>query len=115
MENTINLTEQRLADAWAVLQSHAEHVDGLKPDANRLAFADPEFLLRREMRGMRMQMELLKPELGQVAAGVHNTVVVNPVENQVVVRNREGGVVSTEALTAAAGAGADLVGLDAHA
>ncbi len=76
MENTINLTEQHLADAWAVLQQHSQHIDNLKPDANRLAFADPEFLLRREMRGMRMHMELLKPELGQSAAGVDNTIVV---------------------------------------
>ncbi|MFM7330564.1 MAG: hypothetical protein ACKO1L_02710, partial [Brachymonas sp.] len=76
MENTSNLTEQRLADAWAVLQSHSQHIDSLKPDANRLAFADPEFLLRRELRGMRMQMEMLKPELGQTAAGVENTIVV---------------------------------------
>lgn len=76
MENTINLTEQRLADAWAVLHAHADHADGLKPDANRLAFADPEFLLRRELRGMRMQLELLKPEMGQAAAGVNHTIVV---------------------------------------
>jgi uncharacterized protein (TIGR00730 family) len=76
MENTINLTEQRLADAWAVLHAHADHADGLKPDANRLAFADPEFLLRRELRGMRMQLEMLKPELGQAAAGVNHTIVV---------------------------------------
>jgi uncharacterized protein (TIGR00730 family) len=76
MENTINLTDQRLADAWAVLQSHSQHVDNLKPDANRLAFADPEFLLRRELRGMRIQLEMLKPELGQAAAGIDNTIVV---------------------------------------
>jgi len=41
-----------------------------------LAFADPEFLLRRELRGMRMQMEMLKPELGQSEAGINNTIVV---------------------------------------
>jgi uncharacterized protein (TIGR00730 family) len=76
MENTTNLTEQRLADAWAVLQAHGDVAGAMKPDANRLAFADPEFLLRRELRGMRMQMELLKPELGQAAAGVENTIVV---------------------------------------
>jgi len=29
MENTSNLTEQRLADAWAVLQSHSQHIDDL--------------------------------------------------------------------------------------
>jgi uncharacterized protein (TIGR00730 family) len=76
MEQTINLSEQHLADAWAVLQAHGNFTGSLKPDANRLAFADPEFLLRRELRGMRMQMELLKPELGQAAAGVENTIVV---------------------------------------
>ncbi len=76
MENTTNLTEQRLADAWGILQSHSQHIDSLKPDANRLAFADPEFLLRREMRGMRIQMEMLKPELGQSEAGIDNTIVV---------------------------------------
>ncbi len=76
MENTYNLTEQRLADAWATLQSHANEGVPLNPDANRLAFADPEFLLRREVRGMRMQLEMLKPELGQASLGVENTIVV---------------------------------------
>ncbi len=76
MENTANLNEQHLADAWAVLQSHSQHIDSLQPDAHRLAFADPEFILRRELRGMRMQMEMLKPELGQAAAGIDNTIVV---------------------------------------
>lgn len=47
-----------------------------------------------------------------IFANVHNTVVVNPVENQVVVRNRTGGVISTEALTAV-GAGAAAVGVGA--
>ena len=80
MENTQNLTEnvnaRRLADAWAELQSHADKGNPLDADAYRLAFADPEFLLRRETRGMRMQLEMLKPELGQVAQGIENTVVV---------------------------------------
>jgi hypothetical protein len=76
MDNTINLTEQHLADAWAVLQAHGQNADQLPPDATRIAFADPEFLLRRELRGVRMQIEMLKPELGQSAAGVENTVVV---------------------------------------
>jgi uncharacterized protein (TIGR00730 family) len=76
MEQSVNLTEQKLADAWGVLQQHANAGQSLQPDANRLAFADPEFLLRREVRGMRMQLELLKPELGQSAAGVENTIVV---------------------------------------
>jgi uncharacterized protein (TIGR00730 family) len=76
MENTYNLTEQRLVDAWATLQAHANKGVQLSPEANRLAFADPEFLLRREVRGMRMQLEMLKPELGQASLGVENTIVV---------------------------------------
>jgi uncharacterized protein (TIGR00730 family) len=76
MENTYNLTEQRLADAWATLQSHSDRGTPLATDANRLAFADPEFLLRREVRGIRMQLEMLKPEMGQAELGIDNTIVV---------------------------------------
>jgi uncharacterized protein (TIGR00730 family) len=45
-------------------------------DAYRLAFNDPEFLRRPETRGIRFQLELLKPELIQNEEGIHNTVVV---------------------------------------
>lgn len=76
MENTHNLTEQNLANAWATLQYHASEGTPLEPDAYRLAFADPEFLLSRETRGIRMQLEMLKPELGQAEAGIQGTVVV---------------------------------------
>jgi uncharacterized protein (TIGR00730 family) len=76
MENTHNLTEQRLANAWATLQTHSNEGTPLVPDAYRLAFADPEFLLSREVRGIRMQLEMLKPELGQAEAGVESTIVV---------------------------------------
>ncbi len=76
MENTQNLKDQHLADAWATLQSHAIQAHALEPDSNRLAFADPEFLLRRETRGIRFQLELLKPDLGQHEHGIENTVVV---------------------------------------
>jgi uncharacterized protein (TIGR00730 family) len=76
METTQLLTDQRLADAWAELQIQANNGSPLRADAYRLAFADPEFLLRRETRGMRIQLEMLKPDLEQQAAGVHNTIVV---------------------------------------
>ena len=36
----------------------------------------PEFLLRRETRGIRFQLELLKPDLAQHEQGIENTVVV---------------------------------------
>lgn len=76
METAHKLSETRLADAWATLQSHAVNGDSLSPEARRIAFADPEFLTRRDTRGMRMQLEMLKPELGQAAHGVENTIVV---------------------------------------
>ena len=71
-----NLTDSRLADAWAELQNHSEQGNPLQADAYRLAFADPEFLLRRETRGIRFQLEMLKPELDQAEQGIENTVVV---------------------------------------
>ncbi len=76
METTQNLSESRLADAWAELQAHANNGNPLKADAYRLAFADPEFLLRRETRGIRFQLEFLKPDLEQQMRGIENTVVV---------------------------------------
>jgi len=42
----------------------------------RLAFADPDFLCRDELRPMRLQLELLKPELALTEAGVESTVVL---------------------------------------
>lgn len=76
MENTQNLSASRLADAWAELRAHAESGTALQADAYRLAFADPEFLLRRETRGLRMQLEMLKPDLEQQRLGIESTIVV---------------------------------------
>jgi len=80
MKATEDASHARLIDAWADLQAHIQtHVDTgepFAPDSQRLAFADPEFLLRPETRGIRFQLELLKPELGLQAAGVHSTIVV---------------------------------------
>lgn len=42
----------------------------------RLAFADPDFLTRDELRPVRLQLELLKPELAMNEAGVDSTVVL---------------------------------------
>ncbi len=71
-----DLQVQRLADA--AVEMHLLSDDGTRPapDAYRLAFADPEFLLRRETRGIRFQLELLKPDLGMAEAGIVNTIVV---------------------------------------
>jgi uncharacterized protein (TIGR00730 family) len=42
----------------------------------RLAFADTEFLLREELRPVRMQLELLKPELVQQEQAIESTIVI---------------------------------------
>jgi len=41
-----------------------------------LAYADKDFLLRDELRPVRLQLELLKPELIQQENGIHSTIVV---------------------------------------
>jgi uncharacterized protein (TIGR00730 family) len=76
MEQTENIQSARLSDAWAAIHAHAEAGLPLEPSAHRLAFADPEFLLRRETRGIRLQLEMLKPDLVQHSMGIENTVVV---------------------------------------
>jgi uncharacterized protein (TIGR00730 family) len=76
MENTDKLNDRNVALAWADLQAHANNGKKLDTDAYRLAFADPEFLLRRETRGIRFQLEMLKPDLAQLEQGIENTVVV---------------------------------------
>jgi uncharacterized protein (TIGR00730 family) len=70
------LNERSLADAWSDLKAHADAGLALQPDAYRLAFADPEFMLRRETRGIRFQLEMLKPDLDQQSQGIENTIVV---------------------------------------
>jgi len=72
----LNPQDRRLAEAWETLKAQSESGDALHPESNRLAFADPEFLLRRETRGIRFQLEMLKPDLAQHERGIENTVVV---------------------------------------
>ncbi len=76
MKTSSPLHPRSLADAWADLQAHADAGEPLQANAYRLAFADPEFLLRRETRGIRFQLEMLKPDLEQQDQGITNTVVV---------------------------------------
>jgi len=42
----------------------------------RLAFTDTDFLLREELRPVRMQLELLKPEMVQAKLGIESTIVI---------------------------------------
>ena len=44
--------------------------------AYRLAFTDTAFLLREELRPVRMQLELLKPEMVQQEQGIESTIVI---------------------------------------
>ncbi len=76
MDSTHDIRDHPLAQAWAVLQAQPPQGEALQVDSNRLAFADPEFLLRRETRGIRFQLELLKPDLAQQERGIEHTVVV---------------------------------------
>jgi hypothetical protein len=76
MPNKPNIQDATLAHAWSDLQNESPTSDWMLPEAKRLAFADPEFLLRRETRGIRFQLEMLKPDLAQAEAGIEHTVVV---------------------------------------
>ncbi|MFV2051414.1 TIGR00730 family Rossman fold protein [Aliiroseovarius sp. YM-037] len=44
--------------------------------AYRLAFADDDFLCRAELRPVRLQLELLKPEMALEEAGINSTIVL---------------------------------------
>ena len=76
MESTQDIKQAPLPSAWDELLGQQAPEALLKPQAYRLAFADPEFLLRRETRGIRFQLEMLKPDLAQLEAGIEHTVVV---------------------------------------
>ena len=81
MDVKTTLHERSLTEELAPLDAPATArdtatADPMLPDAYRLAFADPEFLARREVRGIRFQLEMLKPDLGQAAYGIEHTVVV---------------------------------------
>jgi uncharacterized protein (TIGR00730 family) len=79
-KNRNTTVREPISDAWADLQgpiqAHLDTGEPFAPDSRRMAFADPEFLLRRETRGIRFELEILKPDLDLQAAGIHHTVVV---------------------------------------
>jgi uncharacterized protein (TIGR00730 family) len=75
----------------------------------RLAFTDDEFLLREELRPVRLQLELLKPELELLARNIESTIVIfgsARIAAPVVARERR---VAAEAASAAAPGDARLV------
>ena len=76
MDGMLDPQDPRLSHAWDILKAQNQTGEALAPESNRLAFADPEFLLRRETRGIRFQLEMLKPDLAQQEHGIEHTVVV---------------------------------------
>ena len=76
MHNQGDIQAERLSHAWQELQELDEQGIALPPKAYRLAFADPEFLLRPETRSLRLQMEMLKPELALDQHQIDHTIVV---------------------------------------
>ncbi len=63
------------AEEEAHAAQHTGRYDG-PGSAYRLAFTDTDFLLREELRPVRMQLELLKPEMIQQQHGVESTIVI---------------------------------------
>jgi uncharacterized protein (TIGR00730 family) len=76
MDAKTDLKDAHMADAWADAHACRDRGEALQPNSSRLAFADPEFLMRRETRGIRFQLEMLKPDLEQQAQDIQHTVVV---------------------------------------
>ncbi|MEO8248635.1 MAG: TIGR00730 family Rossman fold protein [Burkholderiales bacterium] len=76
MKTTHDIKDHPLADAWAEITARSAGDEPLTANAYRLAFSDPEFLLRRETRGIRFQLEMLKPDLEQQRLGIEHTIVV---------------------------------------
>ena len=64
-----------LEDAAAEVESPNARYEGPE-SAYRLAFTDTNFLLREELRPIRLQLELLKPELVQDELGIESTIVI---------------------------------------
>jgi len=75
------MTEERISpfrDA-GLDRSAVEHVPDTpqtRAPAYRLAFADEEFLCRDELRPVRLQLELLKPQLVMDERGIESTIVL---------------------------------------
>ncbi|NML17727.1 LOG family protein [Azohydromonas caseinilytica] len=77
MEKRTELTARNFPTAEEEALSLQEPSPYAGPEsAYRLAFTDPAFLLREELRPVRMQLELLKPELVQREQGIESTIVI---------------------------------------
>ncbi|MGL4666391.1 MAG: TIGR00730 family Rossman fold protein [Saezia sp.] len=68
-----HIAQETSIDACSFVDPIKELCD---PPTFRLAFADSDFLMRRETRGIRVQLELLKPDLILKEHNINSTVVV---------------------------------------
>ncbi len=78
MSETDRRRKRIFPDAGADLD-HLRHIPDTpqtRSPTYRLAFADPDFMLRDELRPVRLQLELMKPELVLAEEGVDSTVVI---------------------------------------
>ena len=64
------------SDEDAARARHIPDTPQTRSPAYRLAFTDRDFLLREELRPVRLQLELLKPQMLLDEAGVESTVVM---------------------------------------
>ncbi|WP_374491052.1 TIGR00730 family Rossman fold protein [Brachymonas sp.] len=75
-DNDSTLEQHRMAHAWEEMRVLDSAGISLPPKASRIAFDDPEFLLRSETRHIRLQLEMLKPELELQQQEIDHTIVV---------------------------------------
>jgi uncharacterized protein (TIGR00730 family) len=70
--------QQRFPDAREDLRNWTEAPDTpqTRSPSYRLAFNDPDFLTRDELRPVRLQLELLKPEMALAERGILSTVIL---------------------------------------
>jgi uncharacterized protein (TIGR00730 family) len=79
MDKKADLTARNFPTAQEVADSVGPKPSPLyegPESAYKLAFRDTDFLLREEMRPVRMQLELLKPEMIQNEQGIESTLVI---------------------------------------
>jgi uncharacterized protein (TIGR00730 family) len=77
MDKRVDLTARNFPSAEEDAQVATPPLLYEGPESSyRLAFTDTDFLLRPELRPVRMQLELLKPEMVQQAQGIESTIVI---------------------------------------
>ena len=77
MKKRTDLTARNFPSAQQeVVSATPPSLYGGPESAYRLAFTDTDFLLREELRPVRMQLELLKPEMVQSQLDIRSTIVI---------------------------------------